>query len=401
MNTYTYTILDRKGNKVVDTIDAESLAEARKIIELNGKTLIEIKEASFFSKLKVAKKVTKRDLAIFCQQMSSMLKSGVTITDSMDMVAVSTTNRVLKEAILGASDKVKKGSSLADGMVGYPQAFPFILVKMTESGEASGAMDIIFYRMSVQFEKEYKTHQTVKKATAYPKAVLILSFAALMVICIFVMPMFTPIFEEVGSELPAITQFMLDLSDLIKGYWYFAVIIVTAIVLTGRLFLRSQTGKTTINNIKMKIALIRRLEECSAAATMSRLLSTLLGAGMYMGEALGIVKGTMSNEVYRDAVDDIKLDITNGYSLYDAVESTHLFPLLMLNLINIGEKTGDISVMLEKSANYFEEEVDRVTKSVVDAIQPILIIFLGALVGLMVYAVYSPMMNIYSGLSGG
>lgn len=398
MNTYSYVVLDHKGNKRKGTVDANSIDAARKMIAITGKTLVSIKEPTLLSKLKIKKKVKARDLAIFCQQMSSMLKSGVTVTDAMNMIATSTDNVILKDAILNCSLLVGKGDTLSSAMKRYPAVFPFMLVQMLNAAEASGSIDDTFLRMSVQFDKSQKTHDTIKKALNYPKLVLAIAVIAVVVISVVVIPMFVSIFEEMGTELPAVTKFMLGLSDFFTTKWYILIPIVIVLFFGFKIFVKSQKGKKIINKVKMFIKPVHDLVQKTATANMARLLSTLLGSGMYMAEALTIVENTMEDDLYKKTLSDIKRDVLNGYTLFDAVDATDMFPPLFLNLIAIGEKTGEISEMLEKAADYFEEEVDLATQRLSSAIQPIMIVIIGGIVGLLVYAVYGPMMSMYDGL---
>lgn len=398
MQTYTYVALDKKGNKRQSTVDANSIEEARQLVSLTGKTIIEIREPSPLSKLKMPKKVIPKDLSIFCQQMTSMLKAGVTVVDALNMVALSTGNATLKEALINVSASVAKGDSLALGMSEYKNVFPFILVKMVEAGEMSGSIDETFERMGIQFEKSQKTKDTIKKALNYPKLLLGICFAAVMLVSTVVLPNFVGIFEEMGTELPLPTVMLMGLSDFIMAYWYIILIAIASAMIAWKLFSNSDKGKDIISRVKLKIPAFKNLEEKSATATMARLLCTLLGSGMFMAQALEIVEGTMENAVYKEALGDIRRDVLNGMSLYEATEDTGKFPLLFLNLISIGEKTGEISSMLEKSANYFEEEVDLATQQLSAMLQPAMIMIMGGMVGLLVYAIYGPMMGIYDGL---
>jgi len=398
MTTYTYVALDKKGNKRQSTIDANSIDEARQLVALTGKTIIDIKEPSALSKLKIPKKVIPKDLSIFSQQMASMLKAGVTVVDALNMVAMSTSNETLKEALVNVSGVVAKGESLAVAMSEYKDVFPFILVKMIEAGELSGSLDATFDRMGVQFEKSQKTKDTIKKALSYPKLLLGVCFGAVGVVSTVVLPNFVGIFEEMGTDLPLPTKMLMGLSDFVMNYWYLILIAITAIVISWKLFSNSEKGKDTISKVKLKIPAFKNLEEKTATANMARLLCTLLGSGMYMAQALEIVEGTMENVVYREALTSIRKDVLNGVSLSEATEDTGIFPKLFLNLISIGEKTGEISGMLEKSANYFEDEVDLATQQLSGMLQPIMIMIMGGMVGLLVYAIYGPMMGIYDGL---
>ena len=328
MQTYTYVALDKKGNKRQSTVDANSIEEARQLVSLTGKTIIEIREPSPLSKLKMPKKVIPKDLSIFCQQMTSMLKAGVTVVDALNMVALSTGNATLKEALINVSASVAKGDSLALGMSEYKNVFPFILVKMVEAGEMSGSIDETFERMGIQFEKSQKTKDTIKKALNYPKLLLGICFAAVMLVSTVVLPNFVGIFEEMGTELPLPTVMLMGLSDFIMAYWYIILIAIASAMIAWKLFSNSDKGKDIISRVKLKIPAFKNLEEKSATATMARLLCTLLGSGMFMAQALEIVEGTMENAVYKEALGDIRRDVLNGMSLYEATEDTGKFPLL-------------------------------------------------------------------------
>ena len=247
MQTYTYVALDKKGNKRQSTVDANSIEEARQLVSLTGKTIIEIREPSPLSKLKMPKKVIPKDLSIFCQQMTSMLKAGVTVVDALNMVALSTGNATLKEALINVSASVAKGDSLALGMSEYKNVFPFILVKMVEAGEMSGSIDETFERMGIQFEKSQKTKDTIKKALNYPKLLLGICFAAVMLVSTVVLPNFVGIFEEMGTELPLPTVMLMGLSDFIMAYWYIILIAIASAMIAWKLFSNSDKGKEGMN----------------------------------------------------------------------------------------------------------------------------------------------------------
>ena len=246
MTTYTYVALDKRGNKKQSTIDANSIDEARQLVALTGKTIIEIREPSALSKLKVPKKVIPKDLSIFCQQMTSMLKAGVTVVDALNMVSMSTSNPTLKEALISVSASVAKGDSLATAMSEYKDVFPFILVKMIEAGELSGSIDATFDRMGIQFEKSQKTKDTIKKALNYPKLLLGVCFGAVGVVSTVVLPNFVGIFEEMGTELPLPTKILMGLSDFVMGNWYIILIVLAAVIISWKLFSNSDKGKDMI-----------------------------------------------------------------------------------------------------------------------------------------------------------
>lgn len=400
MNKYVYTAINNKTNKKErDTVEASSLEEAKQLIKMSNKTLISLEEANIFnSDLHINKKVKATDLAIFCQQMKSMLAAGVTAVDAISLSATSTSNKTLKNALNSIVTKIGQGSSMAQAFGLYNTIFPDLMVSMIAAGEESGAAEEVFDRLGTQFEKSAKTKKSIKKATSYPKLLGVVVFIVAIVMCTFILPKFKEVFDSMGAELPALTLGIMALGDFIRIHWFAMILVVVVAVVIFRIWSSSEKGRHTIDTLKLKIPVLKDLEKNTASANLARVLSTLLASGMYLPKALEIACNTMTNSIYYNAVNDIKTDVTNGITLTDSMEKTNLFPPLMLNLISIGEKTGDMTNMLSKSAKYFEDEVDSVTDQLTSLLQPVVILFMAAIVGIMIYSLYGPMMNMYDGI---
>lgn len=398
MPLYQYIAVKADGTRKKETMEASSIDRLKAMVYSNGDIAVRIKEAGAMQAEIDISRVTIKDLAVFCDQMHSILKAGVPPADALEMVARTTTKTKLKKATTTVVEKVKAGSTLSSVLSEFPNIFPLIMVQMIRAGEASGSLDEIFGRLATQFEKSYKTQGTIKKALAYPKMILIVVALALVVVCAKVVPMFVEIFDSLGSDLPITTKFFILLSDLFTKYWFISLIVVIVIIAAWLLFSKSERGSRLICIWKLKIPLFKDLEVKTASANLARTLSTLLKAGLDYPKALAIAADTMSNIIFKEAVDTIVEDVKNGMVLNNAIKKTQLFPELLESMVDIGENTGNMEQMLENSANYFEEEVETATVALTSALQPIIMIVMGVFVGMLVYSIYSPMFSMYSNI---
>ena len=295
-------------------------------------------------------------------------------------------------------ERVIAGISLSAALREYPDLFPLIMIQMIHAGEESGSLDEIFERLAVQFEKSATLKNQIKKALAYPKMILAVVVLALVVVCAVVVPQFVDIFNQIGTDLPFTTKIFIWLSDVFTNYWWLAIIVVVSLSVLWVVFSRSKVGIRLIATAKLKIPLFKDLEQKSASAGLARTLSTLLKSGMDYPKALDIASQTMSNIIFKEAVEQIKSDVENGFTLTSAMKKSAIFPELLINLLQIGENTGNVEDMLENSANYFEDEVQTATVQLTTAINPIIMIIMGIFVGMLVWSIYTPMFSMYEGI---
>jgi type IV pilus assembly protein PilC len=395
---YQFTLVSPDGKRTKQTFEAKSVDRLKAVVNVNGNLAVDIKEAGSLSKEIEIGKVTNKDLALFCQQVESILKAGVPAVDALEMVANTTKSAKLKKTTISCVEKIRSGSSMSSAFMEYPEVYPLIMCQMVKAGEESGRLDEIYNRLGTQFEKSYKLHNTIKKALAYPKMIIVVVLIALVVVCTVVVPMFVEIFDSLGTDLPITTKMFIALSDLFTKYWWAALIGVVFFVTLWILFSRSDFGKHIIDIVKLKLPLFSNLETKTASANLARTLSTLLESGLDYPKALEIARDTMGNSIYKAGVEQIRLDVSNGYTLTQSLKKTELFPDLLESLLEIGEKTGNVEEMLNNSANYFEDEVETATLQLTSALQPIIIIFMGVFVGMLVYSIYSPMFSMYSSI---
>lgn len=404
MANYKYSAVDNKtGKNVSGTIEADSESRAAEQLKKEGKTPIEIKEASVLdSNLEMGslfkKKVKTRDMSLFCRQFVSMHRAGVTILETMRMLTEQTENETLKEGLQDVYTSVQKGESLASSMAKNPDVFDRLLIHMVRAGEASGSLDIAFERMAVQYEKSAKIQGLIKKALVYPIMVLVVAVVVVIIMLTFVVPTFMSMFADMDIDMPKITLAVIAASDFMKARWYIVVAVILVIVFFFRWFIRTETGGNLTAKAALRIPLFKDLTTKQNAAKFARNLSTMLAAGISMPDAVEIVAETMSNKFYVSAMRDAKNDVMQGVPLSQPIERSGLFPPMVFHMVRIGEETGNIESMLDTLADYYEEEVETATEALMAALEPLMIIMLAGVCGVIIGSVMAPMAAMYEGL---
>jgi type IV pilus assembly protein PilC len=398
---FVYKAIDRNGTEKKGNIQAESLEAAYGKLKSEGLTPIDVTKANLFNKeldLSFGGGVKPRDLSVFCRQLVSMLDAGVTIIDSVAMLEEQTENKTLKKALGGVKVEIGKGETLSTAMAKYPNAFPDIMVKMVAAGEASGKMEVAFERMSEHFEKSAHLNGLVKKAAVYPIVVAIVAVVVVIVMLVKVVPSFTDMFADMDMELPKITLMVVAASHFLQQKWFWIIVFVIAVVAAVRVFKQTEQGKVFFATISRKAPIFGTLTVKSAASNFSRTLSTLICSGLSMVEALGIVADTMSNYLYKKKVQAMKEEVVKGVPLSEPLLADDMFPPMVGHMSRIGEETGMIEDMLTKLADYYDEEVEMATQTVMAAVEPLIIIALAGVVIVIIGAVLSPMITMYGGM---
>lgn len=402
MATYQYTAFNQNGKQVKGKIEAGDIPKAERLLKNQG--LIPVKVATptlldaEVNTSMFGKGTSPRDMAVFCSQMTSLLHAGVAIVDAFEMLENQTSNKVLRNALIDTRAGIAKGEPLGETMKKHPEAFDEMLVNMVEAGEASGSIENSFHRMGIQFEKSAKIKGMVKSAMTYPIIVLIIAVAVVIVMLKVVIPNFVGMFAELDTELPAITKAVMAFSDWMKQYWIAVIVVVIVLAIGFNIFKSTATGQVIIGRVSMKLPLVGNLINKQAAANFSRTMSTLLSSGISIVDALKITRKNMPNVLYKDAMDLCIDEVEKGTPLTQPVTNCGLFPPMTCHMVKIGEETGNIETMLDKSAEYFEEEVEMATASLMKAMEPLMIILLAGIVGVLLAACLAPMMTMYEAL---
>lgn len=401
MAEFLYVAVDKNGKEKKGSLEAENRERAYEKLKNDGMVLLELNEAGALNKeikVNIGGKVTPRDLSVFCRQFVSMINAGVTITDALNMLSDQTENKKLAEAVRQVRNGIEKGENMADAMVKHDTVFPDIMVSMTAAGESSGKLDTAFSRMAEQFEKSAKLQAMIKKAMIYP---IILFFVAIIVVAVFlvkVIPSYTDMFDQLGTELPAITRAVVAVSDFVVNNFILILLVVVALVIGIKIFSVTENGKEFFGKLSIKIPVLGKLNVKSACSTFARTLSTLLYSGVPMIDALEIVSRVLSNSLYKKALIHAKEEVTKGVPLSEPIETSGLFPPMVSHMTRIGEETGDVEEMLTRLADYYDEEVEYATQSLTAAMEPMIILVLAGIVGILIAAIMSPMVKMYSDL---
>lgn len=401
MATWGYVAIDKTGKEIKGSKEADNQEVIRRELKNQGLIVLEITQQNALTKdisLDFSSGPTPRDLAVFCRQFSSITRAGVTIIETLSMLADQTENQKMQKALYEVKADVEKGESFADALSKHKKVFPELLIQMARAGEASGSLDTSMERMAIQFEKTAKTQALVKKAMIYPIVVALVAVAVIVVMLVFVIPRYMDMFEELGTELPAITLAVVAMSNFIKNFWYIIIPVIIGIVMAVKSYAATSSGKHLFGKIQLKIPAIRNLVVKSACSQMARTLSTLLAAGVPLVEAVDIVAETMSNIWFKEALKEATEQLIIGVPLSQPLQTSGLFPPMVYHMIHIGEEAGSTEEMLNKLADYYEEEVEMAVQSLMAAMEPMIIIVLACIVGVLIAAVMAPMVEMYSAL---
>lgn len=402
MASFGYEAINSAGKAIKGSMEAEDAAKVKQELKKQGLVVVSISEQSVLTKdlnFEIGGKPKPRDLSVFCRQFVSMIRAGVTITDALQMLSEATENKKLKEAIMGVKISTEKGEALSTAFAEWPKVFPSLMINMVAAGEASGSLDISMERMAVQFERSNKTQAMVKKALTYPLVVLVVALIVVVVMLVMVIPSYEEMFLDMGTELPGLTKAVVAISDFIIGKWFILVPVIAGIVFGLLSFYGTEVGKYFFQKIILKIPAFKNFVVKSAAAQMARTLSTLTGAGVPLVEAVEIVGSTMTNLYFRDALFDARDDIMIGQPLSRPLQDCGLFPPMVYHMIRIGEETGSTEEMLDKLADYYEEEVEMATQTLMAVMEPMVIVLLAGIVIPIMGACLMPMMTMYDSLS--
>ena len=397
MATYGYKAITKAGKEVKGSLEADNKDLAMAELRRQELTVIDLGEQSFLTKdidIQIGGWPKARDLSVMCRQFVSMTKAGVSILESLKMLCEQTENKRLQDALKEVRISVEKGETLADSMAEHPKVFPGIMVNMVAAGEASGSLD----RVAVQLEKNSKTQAMLKKAMIYPVVVCIVAVVVTIVMLVKVIPSYEDMFADLGTDLPWITKFYVNMSHGIRDYWFIIIPIIIALIIGIKYFAGTNLGKHVFGKMALKLPLFKNLTVKSAASMMARTLSTLMGAGVPLIEAVDIVSGVMNNIYFKEALQDAREEITIGMPLSRPLQECGLFPPMVYQMIRIGEEAGSTEEMLDKIADYYDEEVEMEIQSFMAALEPMIIIVLAIIVGGLIAACMAPMVSMYAAL---
>jgi type IV pilus assembly protein PilC len=398
MPTFIYDGVDRKGIKIKGEIPARNMALAKVTLRKQGitiKTIREKKKNIFeaFSK----KKVSTLDITIFTRQLATMMKAGVPLVQSFEIVAEGLDNPAMREVVLGIKAEVEGGNTFAGALRKYPQHFDKLFCSLVESGEQSGALETMLDRVAIYKEKSEVLKQKIKKAMKYPATVIVVAVIVTIILMVKVVPVFQDLFSSFGADLPAFTQMVVNISNWMQSYWFILIIgiaVVIALLLEAKK--RSQKFRDTLDKAALKLPIFGDLIYKAIIARYSRTLATTFAAGVPLIDALESTAGATNNVVYEQAVLKIRDDVATGQQLQFAMRATNKFPSMAIQMVAIGEESGSLDAMLDKVATHYESEVDNAVDGLTAMMEPLIMAILGVLVGGLVIAMYLPIFQMGS-----
>lgn len=396
-STFAYKVRDRSGKIISGAIEAESAQAVASKLRSMGYIVLDIsekKEAFSISLPGFRKKVKLKDLTVFARQFATMINSGVSITRALAILIDQTDNPTLKEVIKQLRKDVEAGLSLSEALAKQDKIFPPIFVNMARAGEAGGVLDEVLLRLAEHFEKESNIRSRVKSALTYPVAVFTFAILIATVMIVFVVPTFMNMFESLGSQLPAATQMLVNLSNFIRTKWWLIVMSFAGIFYGYKTVNNTEKGRFFFDSLKLRLPIFGNLIKKMAIAKFARTFSTLVSSGVPILQALDIVADTAGNSVVAKAIRDARASIKEGESISRPLSKSPVFPAMVIQMISVGEETGALDTMLKKIADFYDEEVSAMVDSLTSLLEPILMIFMGILIGGIVIALYLPMFQI-------
>lgn len=395
-STFVWEGTDRKGAKVKGEISAQDPALAKAQLRKQGINPLKVKKKAG-SLMNKGKKIKPLDIAFFTRQMATMMKSGVPLLQSFDIIADGVENPNMRALVLDIKQEVAGGNSLATSLRKKPLYFDDLYCNLVESGEQSGALETLLDRIASYKEKTESLKAKVKKAMTYPIAVVVVAVIVTAILLIKVVPQFEDVFAGFGAELPAFTQMVVNLSRGLQEWWFVVLFVMFGIGFSFKqIHQRSKKFRDQVDRTILKLPLVGDITYKSAVARYARTLSTTFSAGVPLVEALDSVAGAAGNVVFRDAVSRVKQDVSTGMQLNFSMRSTGVFPALAVQMTSIGEEAGSLDSMLDKVAEYYESEVDNMVDNLTTLMEPMIMAVLGVLVGGLIIAMYLPIFTLGS-----
>ncbi len=345
-------------------------------------------------KLLKLKRVSDKELALFTRQFATVLNAGLPIVKALETLATQQKNEYFKEVLIEIRKKVEGGQSLSESLAEYPKVFNNLYIQIVRSGESSGNLDEVLRRLAEYLEKILAIKSKVKHAMIYPSVIVLVTIVVISILMIFVIPKFAELFKEAGQTLPLPTQFLLDISKNFKKFFLIFVMAVIVFILGLRYYRKTEKGVYTTDKLLLKIPLFGELFHKSALSRLARTLANLIGAGVPLLQALQIAGEVSGNKVIEKAMEDIRINVSVGHNIADPMFFTGVFPYMVIEMVRIGEVSGNLEEMLNKVASFYEEEVDRTVQTLSTLIEPILLIILGVVIGGILIALYLPIFQL-------
>lgn len=399
MPLYTYKVKNQDGKILTGESKFSSEKELVLILETKGLSPIEIKvknAVTDISQIKLfQKRITVKDLSIFCRQFAIILEAGVPIATAMDVMKEQTTNPTLKSAMVNLYEDIQKGIQLSDSMKRQGDIFPEILVHMVEAGELSGQLDRVFARMAEHFEKEFKLNHKIKGALTYPIIVSCVAVGVIMIMMAKVVPSFATILQGFGTEIPSFTRILLAVSNFFKAFWWLMIGGMIFLVTTIKAYSKTKDGKRFFGRLAITMPVMKDVTRNIMTARLTRTLGTLMASGVLLIQGMEVTQKILGNAIIAEKIEGVISEVKKGKGLTPPLVAMKYFPPMVLSMIKIGEESGSLDFALEKSADFYDQEVEASLQKLTALIEPAVIIIMALVVAFIIISILYPMMSIY------
>ncbi|MFP4163339.1 MAG: type II secretion system F family protein [Chitinispirillaceae bacterium] len=381
------------GKQVKGEIQAGSKDEVISLLRKKKIRPVSVRNKSLDISFDFLQGIKLKDVSRFTRQFAAMVSAGLPLVQCLDILGSQTENKVLGQAIKQVSADIQGGNNLADAMAKHPAAFNNLYCNMVAAGEQSGNLDGVLNRLAEYQEKSEALRRKIKGAMTYPVIVAIVAVGATVAMLTFVVPTFAQMFVDMGGELPLPTQIVMNISNFLQSYWIFMFLGIVALIVGFMQYYKTEQGKIKIDALKLKLPVLGDLERKSAVSRFSQTLSTLLTSGVTIIDALNITAKTAGNKVLELGIIRTLERITGGLTIAEPLKETGVFPPMVIHMISVGEKTGDLAGMLKKVSEFYQEEVDAAVEALTSIIEPIMIVIMGAVIGGILISMYLPMFD--------
>ncbi|MEH3053893.1 MAG: type II secretion system F family protein [Patulibacter minatonensis] len=401
MSTFAWKAVDAMGSQSSGTLDAETRNAVIDQLRQKGLVVLEVKDKQTSKELTLPGMggVKPQDLTIMTRQLATMISSGMTIMRALMIIEAQTQNKTLREALQACGKDIESGTPLSDSLEKYPKIFSPLYVAMVRAGETGGVLDSSLIRVADQLEAADSLRRQVKSAMMYPMVVFFFALIVMTAMLVFVVPTFVGIFKDFGGEMPKLTQITMAASEVFKKYWFVVFGGMGAGVFLFKRWRRTDGGRRTWERFTLRVPMkIGDIVQKIALARWSRTLSALTGAGVPLLLALEVTGKTSGNAVVEETMDNVIQSVKSGGTITGPLKTSTVFPAMVTHMVAVGEETGQMEEMLGKIADFYEDQVDAAVKSLTSIIEPIMIIFIGAIVGFVVISMYLPMFKVYQAI---
>lgn len=400
MANFKYKAINSEGQRIEGSQSADSESQVREMLLSNQYYPLSIEKENSKSKSSFSfnRKVKLKDIAVFCRQFYVMLDSGLSIGKALNILIEQGEKPKIREALIGVNGDLKRGETLANSMRKRKDVFPNLLTSMIDAGERSGNLDIILKRMAEYYEKETKIRGKIKSAMIYPIVLGVVAIIAITFILTFVMPTFVQMFEENNVDLPTSTKMVLGTSKILGKYGIIIfLILVTAIILLGK-YLKSEEGQYKLSIINLKIPVIKKLTQKIIVSRFTRTMGIVSSSGMSLVTSLEIVASVVGNKIAEKELLKVKEKVLKGEGLGDSIMKIKIFPPMLASMVKVGEEAGSLDSILDKTADFYDDELEREIQTATALIEPAMIVLMGVIIGFLLISILTPMFKMYNSI---